>query len=159
MKRSNKHSIIHLKETDANTMAFKAWDGNLMFSGALGHSNEDVCFWHSHQRANPALLSDSLMLIIPQGECAPQQLKRGHWLLWQTACLWLGQLWVTGEFQLTSCPSASLWNPIYRKTWTMSSIQTIFCKLWSYLLLICTIGLMPRLQHAWKMSCLMTCRA
>lgn len=78
MKRSSKHSIINLKGTDANTMAFKVRDGNFMFSGAPGYSNEDVRFWHSLQRANPDLLSDGLMLIIPQGECAPQQQKWGH---------------------------------------------------------------------------------
>lgn len=51
----------------------KARVGNFLFPVAVDQSNEDVRFWHKHQRAKPALLSDRLMLIIPGGECTPRQ--------------------------------------------------------------------------------------
>lgn len=47
--------------------------GNFLFSIAVDQSNEDVHFWHKLQREEPALLSDRLMLIIPRGDCTPQQ--------------------------------------------------------------------------------------
>lgn len=46
--------------------------GNFLFSVAVVQCNEDVPFWHKLQRAEPALLSDRLMLIIPWGECTAQ---------------------------------------------------------------------------------------
>lgn len=49
----------------------KVW--SFLFPVAVDQPNEDVHFWHKLQRAKPALLSDRLMLIIPQGERTPQQ--------------------------------------------------------------------------------------
>lgn len=45
---------------------------NFLFPVAVVQCNKDVPFWHKLQRAEPALLSDRLMLIIPWGECTAQ---------------------------------------------------------------------------------------
>lgn len=47
--------------------------GNFLLPVAVDESNEDVPFWLQLQSVKTALLSDGLMLIIPRGECAPQQ--------------------------------------------------------------------------------------